>query len=72
MSDNIAVPPVIHDKCDVQLLDESVVCEMNAEVLECALNKCTGDKFICDCNVYEYVLQRLNMQISHSENIILS
>ena len=48
----MAIPPVFHDKCDVQLLDEFVVCEMNGENLECALNKCTGDKFKCDCNVY--------------------
>ena len=50
---------MIHDKCDVQLLDESVVCGMNgdehAKFLECALNKCAGDKYKCDCNVYEYV-----------------
>ena len=47
---------MVHDKCDVQLLDEFFECEMNGEVLECALDKCAGEKFKCDCNVYEYVL----------------
>ena len=46
---------MVHDKCDVQLLDEFFECEMNGEVLECALDKCAGEKFKCDCNVYEYV-----------------
>ena len=55
VSDGFEVLPVAHDKCDVQLLDEFFVCEMNGEALECALNKCTGDKFKCDCNVYGYV-----------------
>ena len=55
VSDQIEVLPKVHDKCDVQLLDEFVVCSMNAEALECALNKCAGDKFKCDCNVYKYV-----------------
>ena len=55
VADKISVPPVLHDKCDVKLLDESLTCEMNAEVLECALSKCAKEKFRCDCNVYEYV-----------------
>ena len=55
----MAVPPVVHDKCDVQLLDEFVVCQMNGEILECALSKCTGDKFKCDCNVYGYVFNSI-------------
>ena len=53
----MAVPPVVHDKCDVQLLDEFVVCQMNGEILECALSNCTGDKFKCDCNVYGYAFE---------------
>ena len=49
------VPPVLHNKCDVKLLDISVSCKMQGDILECALSDCDGEKFKCDCNVYEYV-----------------
>ena len=55
ISDDIAVPPVVHDKCDVSLLDVSVACELKDSALECALSDCGGEKFKCDCNVYEFV-----------------
>ena len=55
ISDDIAVPPVVHDRCDVSLLDVSVACKLKDSALECALSDCGGEKFKCDCNVYEFV-----------------
>ena len=55
LSDKIAIAPVLHDKCDKKLLGEKFTCEIKTEVLECALTSCGGEKFECDCNVYEYV-----------------
>ena len=55
VTSDFEVPSVLHDKCDVKLLNFSVTCEINGENLECALSKCNGEKFKCDCNVYEYV-----------------
>ena len=55
ISDDIAVPPVVHDKCDLSLLDVSVSCKMKDNVLECASSDCGGENFECDCNIYEFV-----------------
>lgn len=46
-------PKAIHDACDTSDHSSDLNCLMNGLHLECALERCGGQKYKCDCNVYK-------------------
>ena len=53
VSDTFWAPKKTHEKCDVSELNDMLDCRMSDLVLECSKTSCGGQKFTCDCNVYD-------------------
>ena len=53
VSDDFWAPSITHDKCDTTELDSLIKCDMNDGVLQCSMTSCGGEKYSCDCNVYD-------------------
>ena len=52
----MAYPGEIHDKCKTNEISSDLQCDMIDGFLTCRPEKCgIGDRFRCDCSVYELV-----------------
>ena len=51
---DMASPAESHDKCKPEELNPDLKCDMMEGYLTCRPRQCgTGDRFVCDCSVYE-------------------
>ena len=48
-------PAELHDKCNPEELSTELKCDVLGAFLTCRPLQCeTGDRFRCDCNVYDH------------------